>query len=38
MRNNFGDDVGKMTFGVKREELIPITPGPGSYSPERSNL
>lgn len=37
MKNNFGDDVGRMTIGERRDEIIQITPGPGTYSPEKSN-
>jgi len=26
-----------MTIGVRREETIPVAPGPGTYSPEKGD-
>ena len=28
---NFGDDVKVQEFGIRREEKIPLGPGPGHY-------
>jgi hypothetical protein len=33
----FGDDIPNMTIGVRREERIPKTPGPGEYKPEEAD-
>ena len=30
----FGDDANDMTIGVRREERVPVTPGPGEYRHE----
>jgi hypothetical protein len=32
--HKFGDDSKAHEFGVRREEKIPIGPGPGEYKPE----
>ena len=37
VKNNFGENVGMITIGVKRDEITPVTPGPGTYSPEKSD-
>ena len=34
---NFGYDLNKVTIGVRREDSISQTPGPGTYSPEKAD-
>ena len=34
---NFGEDLNKVTIGVRREDSISQTPGPGTYSPEKAD-
>ncbi len=36
MRENFGSNTNEFTIGIRRDENIPVTPGPGTYSPERA--
>ena len=35
--DNFGEHTNKLTIGVKRDEHIPVTPGPGTYNPEQAD-
>jgi hypothetical protein len=30
----FGDDATTYTIGTKKEQIIGVTPGPGSYEPQ----
>jgi len=37
LKNEFGSDLGPMTIGVKNEDKVLRSVGPGEYSPERAN-